>query len=304
MKTGTMIRATVILASVAISACTMDTSDTGSAKSSSVTNDAAEAQHTAAAKLRVPVEKTLHMSSVVLRFIPAGRFVMGTPRSEQEEVIGEDVPYPIAKQHEVILSKAFYLGKYEVTQGQWKKVMGCNPSFLENTNDNAPVECVSWHDCTNFMAQLALLEGMLEGSFRLPTEAQWEYACRAGTTTAFCYGDDLDSSMANFHGNYPFGAGRQGEYRGKTVSAGQFKPNAWGLYDMHGNVWEWCLDWYELYHGNATNPCGPNEGSDRVIRGGCWFSHAKNCRSAERNHRAPDSGKYPVGLRLCLPADQ
>ena len=139
----------------------------------------------------------------------------------------------------------------------------------------------------------------------MPTEAEWEYACRAGTTTAFCYGNDLDSSMANFDGDYPYGNGRKGQDRKTTVKVGSFRPNAWRLYDMHGNVWEWCQDWYGEYRGGAvTDPQSPGAGSVRVSRGGGWDYGARLCRSANRSGDSPGGRIYDLGFRLARTASQ
>ncbi len=264
------------------------------AGTATATNEAAEAQVKAAEKLCVPVEKTLPRSGIVLRLIPAGTFAMGSPAGEEDRRDDETL-------HKVTLTNAFYLGKYEVTQGQWEKVMGDNPSKFKVVGDNAPVECVSWKGCQEFMKKLAVLEGMPEEMFRLPTEAEWEYACRAGTQTAFCYSDDLDSSMANFDGRFPYGGGGKGEVLRKTTPVGQFMPNAWGLYDMHGNVWEWCADRYGKYGGDATDPRGPASGSLRVLRGGSWYGISRYCRSAGRRSDAPGSVLNTYGFRLCMP---
>ncbi|MBT3192574.1 MAG: SUMF1/EgtB/PvdO family nonheme iron enzyme [Verrucomicrobia bacterium] len=225
-----------------------------------------------------------------LAWIEPGSFMMGSPTSEESR--GSD-----EAQHRVTLSKGFWMGKYEVTQEQWEQVMGRNPSNFKGVKN--PVEQVSWADCQGFLQKL---NGTgVEGNFRLPTEAEWEYACRAGTTTVFHYGEDLDASMANFNGNYPYGRGRKGEYRKKTVQVGSFKPNAWGLYDMHGNVWEWCQDWYGDYpSGGATDPRGASSGSGRVLRGGSWYVYARDCRSASRVGSAPSVRGFVIGFRVLL----
>ena len=149
--------------------------------------------------------------------------------------------------------------------------MGNNPSYFKNAGENAPVEQVSWDDCQEFLKKLCILEEVPPGTYRLPTETQWEYACRAGTNTAFCYGDSLDSSMANFTGKYPYKALKEA-HPAKTLPVGSFKANAWGLYDMHGNVWEWCMNY--PYNIQAV--------SDRVLRGGSWNIAAGDCRSTAR----------------------
>ena len=161
------------------------------------------------------------------------------------------------------ITKPFYLGKYLVTQEQWEAVMGNNPSHFKGPKN--PVEQVSWDDCQQFLEQ-AQREGRPRGGkFQLPTEAQWEYACRAGSTTRYCFGDD-ESEL----GEYAWYDANSGS---KTHPVGEKKPNAWGLYDMHGNVWEWCQDWYDGgYYANSPtdDPTGPATGSDRVFRGGGW----------------------------------
>ena len=203
----------------------------------------------------------------------------------------------------VTLTKPFYLGKYEVTQAQWKAVMGSNPSSFKG--DNLPVECISWHDAKEFCKKLnEIYAGKLPAGYQfdLPTEAQWEYACRAGTTTNYSYGDASDASKMNFDGNYPFGGGAKDVYREKTVEVGSLGyKNAFGLYDMHGNVWEWCRDWYGAYPGGSvTDPVGPSSGSYRVIRGGSWSRYALNCRSASRSSRDPSYRSSSRGFRLAL----
>jgi formylglycine-generating enzyme required for sulfatase activity len=232
-------------------------------------------------------------------WIAPGSFQMGSPTSESGRS-GDEA------QHRVTLAKGYWLGKYEVTQGQWQAVMGSNPSSFKNAGSNAPVENVSWEDAQAFCKKLTDREraaGRLPAGYEysLPTEAQWEYACRAGTTGTFSYGNDLDSSMANFDGNYPYGNGRKGQYRQTTVAVGSFRPNAWGLYDMHGNVWEWCNDWYGDYpSGAVTDPTGPVGASSRVFRGGCWDYSATSCRSANRGNGDP-GGRYNIlGFRLAL----
>ena len=190
--------------------------------------------------------------------------------------------------HTVRLTQAFYLGKYEVTQGQWQAVMGKNPSQF--TGDaNRPVEQVSWDDVQEFIRRLNAREGGAQ--YRLPTEAEWEYAARAGSTTAYSFGND-----ARQLGEYAWYRDNAG---GKTHPVGQKKPNAWGLHDMYGNVWEWVQDWYADYAaGSAVNPAGPSSGSGRVIRGGSWGAGAGYCRSAYRGRDAPGDRDGDLGFRL------
>jgi formylglycine-generating enzyme required for sulfatase activity len=215
--------------------------------------------------------------------IPAGEFLMGSADSEKGRFPDE------GPQHRVRITKPFYLGKYLITQEQWQAVMGNNPSNFKGPNN--PVECVSWDDCQTFLEKLNAKIGVQGGKFELPTEAQWEYACRAGSSTRYCFGDD-ESAL----GEYAWYNANSGN---TTHPVGGRKPNAWGLYDMHGNVWEWCQDWYGAYGAEAvTDPTGPATGSDRVIRGGGWRLGARCCRSAIRFRGRPgDRGSY-LGLRV------
>jgi len=204
------------------------------------------------------------------------------------------------KKHKVRLTKPFWMGKYEVTQEQYEKIMGNNPSNFKNSGKTAPVEVVSWNDAMEFCKKLTEKERkrLPKGyTFRLPTEAEWEYCCRAGTETTYSFGDSK---------------GKLGDYGwikdnsdGKTHPVGKKKPNPWGLYDMHGNVWEWCLDWYAVYHTETvSDPKGPGNGSYRVRRGGSWHYDAYYCRSAHRGNRTPTNASISVGFRVVLPAGQ
>ncbi len=238
-----------------------------------------------------------------LVWIPPGEFTMGSPASEAERSDDE------GPQHRVTISRGFWMGKCEVTQEQYAQIMGENPSDFKGTN--LPVEQVSWDDAQEFCRKLQgrLPREMAGKTVGLPTEAEWEYACRAGTTTPFHYGDSLDASMANFDGNYPYERGREGEYRKQTTSVGSFQPNNWGLYDMHGNVWEWCQDWKDDYPSGAiTDPTGPDTGSRRVLRGGSWRNRARSCRSANRNIYGPGRRLNYIGFRCllacCEPAER
>ncbi len=225
-------------------------------------------------------------SSFVL--IAPGAFLMGSPEYETGRSSDEIM-------HEVILTKGFYMQKTSVTQGQWKAVMGNNPSSFPGGGDDCPIESISWDECQGFIRRLNAGKA---GIYRLPTEAEWEYACRAGSSTPFCNGeiselycahDPLLSEVGWYCGN----SGR------KSRPVAQKSPNAWGLYDMHGNVSEWCQDWYGEYGSDSqTDPCGPKSGSAKVIRGGSWFGNAKNCRSASRFHWPPNSRSEFIGFRL------
>ena len=250
-------------------------------------------------------------------WIPSGTFLMGSPESEAQRSTNEF-------QHPVTLSQGFWMGKYEVTQGEYSALIGQNPSFWKNgtnavgsggevTNEVVhPVDTVSWFDATNYCGQLTEREraaGRLPShwEYRLPTEAEWEYACRAGTTTSHHYGDELRSGMANFRGTFEYVASQgtvqnpDGIYLGRTSEVGSFSPNDWGLHDMHGNVWEWCLDWRGDYPPEpVTDPTGPAEGSSRIIRGGDWGITGWYCRSARRFGGDPASRRSNTGFRLVL----
>jgi formylglycine-generating enzyme required for sulfatase activity len=254
--------------------------------------EAQERQRRAVQQLELPLEVKTRKTGILFRLIPAGSFTMGSPPGETDRA-GNETP------HQVTLTKAFYCGTYEVTQGQWEQVMGSNPSYFKGAGRNAPVEQVSWVHCQAFVKKLCRMEGVPEGTYRLLTEAEWEYACRGGTQTVFCYGNDLDARLANFNGNHPYGQGGKGEPRQTTVPVGSFPPNAFGLYDMHGNVWEWCQDWFGEYaRGSVTDPRGPASGDAGVSRGGGWDFDARYCRSACRLRYAHAFRCLYVGLRL------
>ena len=214
---------------------------------------------------------------------------MGSPLGEPKRDSDE-------RQHKVTLTKGFYMGATEITQSQWRQIMGNNPSKFKG--DNLPVEQVSWNDCQEFIRKLNRQEG--DNKYRLPTEPEWEYACRAGTTTHFYTGNCISTDQANYDGNYPMQGCSKGRYRKKTIDVASFSPNAWGLYDMHGNVWEWCQDWYEDYQGDhVTDTEGPFSGSyRRVDRGGGWNDGDRRCRSADRYYNTPANRYDDLGFRL------
>ncbi len=211
-------------------------------------------------------------------WVPAGSFTMGSPANEQGHS-------PDEVQHNVTLSQGFWLGKYEVTQAQWQRVMGSNPSTFKG--DDLPVEMVSWDNIQQFMSKLNKSES---GPYRLPTEAEWEYACRAGSTGAYGNGD----GPLNDYGWYSANSGSN------THAVGRKQPNAWGLYDMHGNVWEWCQDWYkEDYPPDAvTDPTGPSSGTNRVLRGGSWNNNPASCRATNRIGTNPTYSDNGFGFRV------
>jgi formylglycine-generating enzyme required for sulfatase activity len=251
--------------------------------------------------------------------VEGGTFQMGSPLSEAERY-DEETPRQVTV-------GSFYMGKYEVTQAEYEPVMGNNPSHFKGAN--LPVENVSWYDAVEFCNRLSLREGLTpvytitkDGSdpdnksagdtlrwlvrwnrnaegYRLPTEAEWEYACRAGTATPFNTGSNISADIANYDGNYPYTNGSKGIHRKKTLEAGSLPPNPWGLYEMHGNVWEWCWDWYGDYGAGArTDPGGAVTGAYRVARGGSWFSDAVSLRSAGRSYDIPSNRFNALGFRL------
>jgi formylglycine-generating enzyme required for sulfatase activity len=243
-------------------------------------------QHAWAEHLGLSVQAT-NSVGMKLSLIPPGQFVMGSP-PEEEWHRNDEI------QHGVTLTKAFYMGATEVTQGQWKALMGENPSFF--TDDALPVDTVTWEQALEFCRKLSEKEGM---RYHLPTEAEWEYACRAGTTTPFYTGNTISTDQANYDGNHSYGGGNKGVFRETTTQAGSFMPNAWGLHDMHGNVWEWCADWYGEYPRAAvSNPVGPAAGQCRVVRSGTWINFPAVCRSANRGKTVPTSWNFHFGFRV------
>ncbi|ARA93021.1 hypothetical protein AWN76_007530 [Rhodothermaceae bacterium RA] len=215
--------------------------------------------------------------------IPAGTFLMG---DIQGVGYGDELPV-----HEVTLTKDFYIGKYEVTQAQWQAVMGSNPSWFSSCGVDCPVEWVSWEEAQAFVEALNALEETT--AYRLPTEAEWEYAARAGTTTSYAFGDDEDRLD-----DYAWARDNSGR---RTQPVGQKKPNLWGLHDIHGNVFEWVQDWYKgdyYLHSPSVDPPGPDVGAERAMRGGSWYYNAYDLRVANRGRAAPDYRTNHIGLRL------
>ena len=256
-------------------------------------------------------------------WIPPGTFTMGSPTNEAERG-GYEGPQTV-----VTLTRGFFMGKYEVTQGDYESVMGSNPSYFRNGTDGSkfggsgeavthelvhPVDLVTWYDATNYCLRLTSRERLAgrlpEGwAYRLPTEAEWEYACRGGTTTAFHYGPALRSGMANVYGRSEYNSSvgtinnPAGVYLGRTTPVGSYEPNGWGLYDMHGNVWEWCLDGFTfvgLPGGRVVDPRGPSTDSNRMFRGGGWNFYARDCRSALRASNVPSDQCASIGFRVVL----
>jgi uncharacterized protein (TIGR02996 family) len=265
--------------------------------------------HLLNAGVRPVVPEVVNSIGMRLALIPPGRFRMGSPSGEDERVGDEEA-------HEVELTRPFYLGGFPVTQGQWLRVRGDNPSYFCATGEGKeavagmdtsdfPVEKVSWEDAQAFLEDLAARPDEKEKGwpYRLPGEAEWEYACRGGasSSTPFCFGSSLSSAQANFNGNYPYGDAGKGPWLERTTPVGSYRPNAFGLYDLHGNVWEWCEDWYaeDYYaHSPAQDPLGPSNGSYRVVRGGSWGIFGQNCRAANRGGVSPSFQGYDLGFRV------
>ncbi len=264
--------------------------------------------------------KVINGVEFAFRWIPAGTFTMGSPETEEKRLDDEI-------QHEVTLTKGFWIMETEVTVGMFKafvdetgydsrgdtphgwtgysweqnvKYSWRNPGFSQT--DNHPVTCVSRYDAIAFCKWLG---SKLKGAVELPTEAQWEYACRAGSTTAYFWGNALNGDKANINGDYPCGTTTKGKFISRTTPARSYAPNAWGLYDMHGNVWEWCADGKKDYSVKSeTDPVGPLNGSLLVIRGGCWYYDAGRSRSAERGTEFSDSRDLVLGFRCVLLTDE
>jgi formylglycine-generating enzyme required for sulfatase activity len=232
------------------------------------------------------VEPTTGMRFVL---IPPGEFLMGSPTSEVDRGSDETL-------HHVRLTQAFYLSAYEVTNAQYKLYDAAHTSTADG--DQQPVTEVSHDDALAFLAWLSTQTG---DTYALPTEAQWEYACRAGTTTPFSFGENINAAQVNYYGSGPYNGAPAGLKRGTTTEVGIFPANTWGLYDMHGNVYDWCADWYGAYSGDlvsvTTDPTGPASGSDRVIRGGSWSNTARSARSANRNSYGPSYRSNGFGFR-------
>ncbi len=239
---------------------------------------------------RRPGETITNSLGMKFVLISPGTYLMGSPQAEKYRFNNE-------LQHQVTLSREFYLGVCTVTQEEWQAVMGNNPSHFQGEK-NLPVESVSWNDGQEFLKTLRKKD---QKPYRLPSEAEWEFACRAGTTTPFYFGEVISTKQANFDGNDTFGNGKEGVCRQKTTSAGSFPANALGLYDMHGNVLEWCQDWYEDYSDHdVVDPHGPHDGHRHVLRGGSWSYIPQHCRSAYRGWGGSAVRSKAVGLRVCF----
>ena len=222
------------------------------------------------------------------RWIPAGTFLMGSPEDEPGRWDDEAL-------HQVTLRQGFWMGETTCTQQFWERIMGNNPSRFKG--EQYPVEGVSWDEVAGFIEKVNGMKPEL--AFRLPTEAEWEYACRAGTQTPFWFGEQITTDQANYNGKNPYNSGEQGEYREKTMPVKSFSPNAWGLYQMHGNVLECCKDWFDTYPNQPVqDPQGPDTGRIRVMRGGGWNFNGRSVRSASRSFVGPSDGGNWMGFRL------
>ncbi len=264
--------------------------------------DARRHQEAWAKHLDVPLNLQ-NSSGMKLALIPAGEFTMGSPAAESNRSKHE------GPQHRVRITRPFYLGVYQVTQEEYEQVMETNPSAFSRDGGNShvissldtrrfPVGRVSWDEAREFCRRLSERE---EHEYRLPTEAEWEYACRAGTTTPFHFGDVLDGRQANADGRYCYGTEQQGPYLRRPTTVGSYSANAFDLHDMHGNVWEWCADWYDwnyYAHAPLEDPQGPATGTARVNRGGSWYSYARACRAAFRCELSPGMRFFDVGFRV------
>lgn len=263
--------------------------------------EAAERKRKAAlAAQKKPSNSTSHTdptTGMEFVLIPGDCFHMGSPSSEPGWARGEG---PVHK----VCIESFYMGKYEVTQGEYQKITGTNPSSFKSSGSRFPVEGVSRNDAQGYIKKI---NSKSVKSYRLPTEAEWEYAARGGTTTPFYFGNTISTSQANYNGNYTYNGGQKGKYRKQTTQAGTFNPNKYGLHDMHGNVWEWCQDWYgKNYYTSSPSkiPLGPASGSHRVIRGGSWNASPRDLRSAHRRRVDPNWHSSYLGFRLVLPVLQ
>ncbi|WP_022953242.1 formylglycine-generating enzyme family protein [Leucothrix mucor] len=222
------------------------------------------------------------------RWCEPGEFLMGSPQKETYRRPDESL-------HNVILSKGFWIADTTVTQALWMEVVNNNPSRFQG--ESRPVENVSWNDAQEFIVKMNDMKSELK--LRLPTEAEWEYACRAGSKTPFCWGEQINSDLVNFEGTYPYKGGEISEYREHTVDVKSFHQNDWGLWQMHGNVSEWCQDWYGDYlRLPKKSPLMSAKSEGKLIRGGSWFTGGWQCRSAFRASRPPQTRSDTIGFRL------
>lgn len=224
--------------------------------------------------------------------VPGGSFLMGSPQDE----VGR---YATESPQRLVTIASFAMGKFPVTQAQYEAVMGKNPSRFQQNGANCPVERVTWDEAIAFCTRLSHLTGQ---TYRLPSEAEWEYACRANSITAFHTGKTLTTNQANYDGSFVYHSEAKGEFRQRPTTVGSFPPNAFGLFDMHGNVWEWCADrWHPNYRNAPTDGSAwstDTATSYRVVRGGSWLNHPNECRSASRNRFSVDFRGETIGFRV------
>ena len=255
----------------------------------SAPGDPASVRRTAEAERPEPPREITNAFGMKLIRIAPGEFSMGSPSGEEGRNSDEGA-------YRVRITRAYYIGATEVTQAQFRSVMGENPSRYEG--DNLPVECVSFDQVQEFLRRLSGREGK---TYRLPTEAEWEYACRAGSTTPFAFGGTISTDQANYNGLEVYGAGRKGLNRRRPIAVASLAANGWGLYDMHGNVYEWCQDWHTAYpSGTRIDPQGPGAGTFRVLRGGSFRDWPETCRSANRYRYIPNRRYTNIGFRAVL----
>jgi uncharacterized protein (TIGR02996 family) len=251
-----------------------------------------------AAGARRPGPLVTNRAGMTFAWVWPGTFLMGSPEGEPERNDDES-------RHPVTLTRGFWMGVHPVTEKQWESVTGSysssDPSGSNFKGKDMPTLEVSWDDCQAFVKALSKRE---KRKYRLPTEAEWEYACRAGTSTPFYFGDTLLPDQANYDCHFVYGGGKKARARRKTTPVGSFPPNAWGLCDTHGNVWEWCADWYAEYpRKHVKDPVGKTPDEEmpaRVLRGGCWCDAPGRCRSARRDASEPDSRALDHGVRVCF----
>jgi len=246
----------------------------------------------------LPAERSVEIADgVTMEFvlIPAGEFYMGSLTSEKER--GKDEG-PV---HKVKISKPFYMGKYEVTQIQYQTIFDSTRKIFYSKDSDNPADRISYNQANRFAEELSLLKREEGLKFRLPTEAEWEYACRAGTTTPFYTGETINSEQANYKATAVYGDGVQGAYLERATVVGSYPPNPFGLYDMHGNLWEWCRDRHSKDFYQHSPSIDPMAGGDEPVRrGGAWDSKPEDCRSANRSHRKPWRHMADTGFRIVL----
>ncbi|MGB3514199.1 MAG: formylglycine-generating enzyme family protein [Microcoleaceae cyanobacterium] len=254
-------------------------------------NDSGKIIHRTQGSARQRIEDLGNGIKLEMVDIPGGNLFMGSPENEAQRESYE------SPRHQVTLPP-FYMSKYPITQNQYQAIMGNNPSNFKG--GSRPVEKVTWHNATEFCQKLCQKNGK---TYRLPSESQWEYSCRASTTTPFYFGETITSELVNYDGNDTYGNAPEGKYREETTDVGSFPPNAFGLYDMHGNVWEWCVDvWHDNYNAGPTDGSIWESGgnSQRVLRGGSWYCNPSYCRSANRISYDAVNGLINTSFRVVL----